>query len=81
MHLGDKWMNIFYSNNTLFINFNENVNDLTVSKLKSRVFNILNDYDIDNIVLNIISDNKNNILIDEFIKEYHRRYHGNITLK
>ena len=74
-------MNIFYSNNTLFINFNENVNDLTVSKLKSRVFNILNDYDIDNIVLNIISDNKNNILIDEFIKEYHRRYHGNITLK
>ena len=74
-------MNIFYSDNTLFINFNESINDLSISKLRSRVFNILNDYDIENIVLNIISDNKDNILIDEFVKEYYKKYHGNITLK
>ena len=79
--LGDKNMNIFYSNNTLFVNFNDSINELSVLKLKNRVFNILNDYDIENIVLNIIGDNKDNILIDEFIREYHKKYHGNITLK
>ena len=35
----------------------DDVDDLLVSKLKSRVFSILDDYDIRNIVLNIISDN------------------------
>ena len=46
-------MNIFYSNNTLYVNFSDNIDELSISKLRSRVFNILNDYDIENIVLNI----------------------------
>ncbi|MBR1417256.1 MAG: hypothetical protein IJ572_05535 [Bacilli bacterium] len=74
-------MNIFYTDNTLFVNVKDEINDKSVSKLKSRVFGILNDYDIENIVLNIISDNKNNILIEDFIREYNQRYHGNIMIK
>ena len=57
------------------------MDDINVNTLKSRVFNILDDYDIENIVLNIISSNKDNYLIDEFIKEYHKKYHGNLLIK
>ena len=74
-------MNIYYTDNTLFINLNEYIDDISVNKLKSKVFGILDDYDIENIVLNIISDNKNNYLIDDFIREYHKKYNGNLLIK
>lgn len=74
-------MNIYYMNNTLYVNLNDYIDDMSINNLKSRVFNILDDYDIKNIVLNIISNNKDNYLIDEFIKEYHSKYSGNLLIK
>ena len=74
-------MNIYYTDNTLFVNLLDYIDDSNISKLRKRVFGILDDYDIENIVLNIISDNKNNSLIDEFIREYNKKYHGNIIVK
>lgn len=74
-------MNIFYTNNTLFVNLNEIIDDDNVNILRKRIFGILDDYDIENIVLNIIANNKNNYLIDDFIKEYHQKYNGNILVK
>ena len=74
-------MNIYYTDNTLFVNLNERINDININRLKSKVFGILDDYDIENIVLNIISDNKNNYLLDDFIKEYHKKYNGNLLIK
>ena len=68
-------------NNTLYVNLNDYIDDIIIDKLKNRVFNILDDYDIQNIVLNIISNNKDNYLIDEFINEYHKKYNGNLLLK
>ena len=41
----------------IYLSFKELLN-----KLKKRVFNILEDYDIENIVLNIVTSNKNNYL-------------------
>ena len=73
-------MNIYYTENTLYINMSDEINDESIINLRKRVFGILNDYDIDNIVLNVVTD-KNNILLDEFIREYQRKYNGNITLK
>jgi len=74
-------MNIYYTNNTLFVNLNDKVDMLNINKLKKKVFSILDDYDIENIVLNIISSNKDNILLDEFIEEYNKKYHGNLLIK
>ena len=74
-------MNIYYTNNTLFINLKEGVNISSMNKLKKRVFSILDGYDIENIVLNIIGSNKNDILLDEFIIEYNKKYHGNLLIK
>jgi len=45
------------------------------------VFNILEDYDIENIVLNIVTSNKNNYLLDDFIREYKKKFRGNLIVK
>lgn len=74
-------MNIFYTNNTLFINLNDLIDDNNYDILRKRVFGILDDYDIENIVLNIISNDKNNYLIDDFINEYHKKYNGKLLVK
>ena len=74
-------MNIYYNDKTLYVNLDELINNNSLSVLKKRVFGILNDYDIENIVLNLISNNKNNYLLDEFIEEYNKKYHGNLTIK
>ncbi len=74
-------MNIYYTDNTLYVNLNDYIDDMNLNILKSRVFNILDDYDIENIVLNIITNNKNNYFIDDFIKEYRKKYNGNILIK
>ena len=52
-------LNIFYNDNTLYVNLDEYLDDYVLNKLKKRVFNILEDYDIENIVLNIVTSNKN----------------------
>ena len=74
-------MNIYYNDKTLYVNLEELINNNSLNVLKQRVFGILNDYDIENIVLNLISNNKNNYLLDEFIEEYNKKYHGKLTIK
>ena len=47
-------LNIFYNDNTLYVNLDEYLDDYVLNKLKKRVFNILEDYDIENIVIKIV---------------------------
>ena len=74
-------MNIVFNNNTLYVDFLDFVSEKEVRSLKKRVFNILDDYDIENIVLNIISNNRNNPYLDEFIDDYYKKYSGNLFIR
>lgn len=74
-------LNIFYNDNTLYVNLDEYLDDYVLNKLKKRVFNILEDYDIENIVLNIVTSNKNNYLLNDFIREYKKKFRGNLIVK
>lgn len=75
-------MNIFYNDNTLYINMDDIADSKDILKLKRRVFKILDDYSIDNIVLNIVTDNRDSKeLLNSFIDEYQRVYHGKIIMK
>ena len=74
-------LNIFYNDNTLYVNLDEYLDDYVLNKLKKRVFNILEAYDIENIVLNIVTSNKNNYLLDDFIREYKKKFRGNLIVK
>lgn len=74
-------MEIFYSNDTLYVNVDE-INDNEIFKMKKRIYRILDDYNIDNVVLNLITDDSiESSLIDEFIKEYKCKYNSKIIMK
>lgn len=74
-------MDIFYSDNTLFVNVYENINKNNISSLKTRVFKIARDYDIENIVLNTNGYRKSNYLLKEFINDYESNFNGHIRFK
>ena len=71
-------MDIFYSDDTLFVNVYENINEDNISSLKTRVFKIARDYDIENIVLNTNGYRKSNYLLKDFINDYESNFNGHI---
>lgn len=74
-------VDIFYSDDTLFVNVYENINKNNISSLKTRVFKIARDYDIENIVLNTNGYRKSNYLLKEFINDYESTFNGHIRFK
>lgn len=70
-----------YDDDTLYVTVNDKVNEYLYSRLRKRVFNIVNDYAIEKIVLNLVADDKNNILVAEFIEEFNKNYTANITIR
>ena len=70
-----------YDDDTLYVTVNDKVNEYLYSRLRKRVFNIVNDYAIEKIVLNLVADDKNNILVAEFIEEFNKNYTASITIK
>ena len=74
-------MEIYYKKDTLYVNVDEYLNNSSMSNIRKRVFSIIDDYDIENIVLNIIGNVENNELLDDFIREYKMKYDGNIKIR
>ena len=74
-------MNMVYDDDTLYITINEKVNEFLYNKLRKRVFTIISDYAIEKIVLNLVADDKNNLLVEEFINEFNNKYNANILVK
>lgn len=69
-------MNIFYSEETLFISLDEEVNEYNMARLQERVFKILRDYNIEKVNLRISRLKKDNTLINDFIREYNKNFDG-----
>lgn len=75
-------MDIFYTNDTLYVNMNDIASSKDVLKLKKRVFKILEEYTIDNLVLNIVTDDDiSKDTLKSFINEYNNKYNGRIIMK
>ena len=74
-------MNIFYTNETLYVNLIDLINLDTMEILKKRLFRIINDYDIDNIILNVVGGDKKNPLIKDLVNEYYNHYNGKLVVK
>ena len=74
-------MNIFYNNNTLYINLEEEINEYNMNKLKSRVFKIVRDYNIDDVILKVNSYKKDNFLLKDFLNEYENTIGGHIKIR
>ena len=74
-------VNIFYNDNTLFVNIYEELNSYNVNRLKLRVFKIVMEYDIENVVLSINNCKKNSYLLKDFINEYEATFNSHIKVK
>lgn len=74
-------MNIFYTNETLYVNLLDHIDLDSLAILKKRIFRIINDYDIDNIIINVIGGDKKNPLLKELVTEYYNRYNGKLVVK
>ncbi len=75
-------MEIYYTNETLYVNIDEIVDEFSIIKLRRRLFRILEDYGITNVELNVFGHDaiSKNLLLD-LLKESNRKYHTNIKLK
>ncbi len=74
-------MEIYYSKETLYIELNDSISFTLISKLKKKMYHILDIYKIYNIELKIIDNNYDKSLIEELIKEYKNKYNGTIIVK
>lgn len=75
-------MNIVFKNDTLFVDLKGEVDDMYINEMKYRVFSILDQYDVDNIVINAREVfNSNKTTFDSFLDEYHRHYNGKIKVE
>ncbi len=75
-------MDIYYTNKTLYVDLLDGVNGEMVEKMNDRVFKILENYDINNIVINVLNNhNFDNKIFSGFKKNYYENYNGKLIIK
>lgn len=73
---------LIYSNETLFVNLNGSINKKELSKLKSKINYITNEYPINDIVFdakNLVVDSNSDL--NNFIDNYKYEFSGEIIIK
>ncbi len=73
-------MDVYYKNETLFVDVANDITMDTISLLERRVFKIIDDYGIDKIVISIYG-NGNKELLNSFKKNYYHQYKGFLLIK
>ena len=75
-------MELYYQNETLFVDINTILNFDDMESLKSKIFRIIDDYEIDHVVLkNNTHQLLNNYYLRKIKQEYRNRYQGRIYIK
>ncbi len=75
-------MELYYTNETLYVDVDSVLDESGMRHLKRRVFRIVDDYDIDRIVFQVRGEGVE--LRKELYKlenEYHQRYHGTMMIR
>lgn len=76
------FMKLYYKNETLFVKVNSVLDEEYVNRLKRRVFHIVDDYEIDHVVFELIHGVKENIfLLQSLEREYRERFGGDILFR
>jgi len=73
-------MELYYKNETLFVDITNDITLDTMAMLKRRVFQILDDYGIDKIIINV-SGTYDKEVMNAFKKEYYHKYKGYLLIK
>ncbi len=73
-------MEVYYKNETLFVDVTNDITIETVALLERRVFKIIDDYGVDKIILSIYG-NGNKDLLNGLKKNYYHKYKGFLLIK
>ncbi len=73
-------MEVYYKNETLFVDVTNDITIETVALLERRIFKIIDDYGVDKIILSIYG-NGNKDLLNGFKKNYYHKYKGFLLIK
>ena len=75
-------MELYYTNNTLYINIEERINFTLISKLQKKLYRIIDTYHISNIEISILNDSHyDRTLIQDLINDYRYKYNGKLIVK
>lgn len=74
-------MNMVYKDDTLYVDMVGSIGANEIRMLKSRLYSVLDQYEVDNVIINVkntFSLNRN--LFNSFVRDYHRNYNGHLTI-
>ncbi len=75
-------MEMIFTNNTLYVNIEDRINFSLINKLQHKLYRIIDNYNINNIEINILNDyHYDKSLINEFIEDYKNKYSGHLIIK
>lgn len=73
-------MNMVYKDETLYVDIFSGEEIDNISHIKRQMFSVLNEYEMNNVVINIIGGNYNKSLINDLVYDYHKNYKGNLIV-
>ena len=76
----NKEMEIYYQNETLYVNVENDITVDTISMLERRIFRIINDYAIDKIIIRILGKS-NKELLNQFKRNYYHQFTGFLMIQ
>ena len=73
-------MNMVYKDETLYVDIinGEEINN--INHIKRQMFSVLSQYEMNNVVINIIGGHYNKSLINDLVCDYHKNYKGNLII-
>ena len=75
-------MDIYFTNNTLYINIEDRINFTLIHHLQKKLYRILNDYHISNIEIAINNNTHyDGSLITYLVSDYQAKYNGHLIVK
>lgn len=75
-------MELYYRNNTLYVNIEERINFTLISKLQKKLYRIIDTYHISNVEITILNDSHyDKTLINDLINDYRFKYSGKLIVK
>lgn len=74
-------MNMLYKDDTLYIDEINEDDILNINQIKKRMFSVLNQYQVDNVVINLKNSYKlEKNIYNELVDDYHKNYKGNLII-
>lgn len=75
-------MNLYYQNETLFIDINMMLDEENIRVLKRKIFRIVDDYEINHIILrNCSANSEYKKIFQQMKKEYNQKHDGYFLIK